>query len=133
MKIAIASENGETISRHFGRATEYIIVNTDDRNILGREIRPKVGHTDCSIVGLQEHDCGCAIHTGGVSIYDRHRSMVLNILDCSILLAGGMGWGAYEGLKSRGIKTVITDVEDFEDAVKLYLVGNLPNLMERLH
>jgi len=44
-----------------------------------------------------------------------------------------MGWGAYDSLKSRGIETVVTDVDDIEKAVNLYLQGKLPNLMERLH
>jgi len=44
-----------------------------------------------------------------------------------------MGWGAYDSLKSRGIETVVTDVENIEEAIKLYLDGKLPNLMERLH
>jgi len=44
-----------------------------------------------------------------------------------------MGWGAYESLKSRAIETIVTDVESIDEAVKLYLAGKLPNLMERLH
>jgi predicted Fe-Mo cluster-binding NifX family protein len=48
-------------------------------------------------------------------------------------IAGGMGWGAYESLKSCGIEPAVTDVENVDEAVKLYLEGKLPNLMERLH
>lgn len=48
-------------------------------------------------------------------------------------ITGGMGWGVYESLKSRGIEPVVTDVENVDEAVKLYLEGKLPNLMERLH
>ena len=59
--------------------------------------------------------------------------MAETIADCQVLIAGGMGWGAYESLKSRGIETVVTDVDDIEKAVTLYLQGKLPNLMERLH
>jgi predicted Fe-Mo cluster-binding NifX family protein len=59
--------------------------------------------------------------------------MVETIADCQVLIAGGMGWGAYESLKSRGIEPVVTDVENIEEAVRLYLEGKLPNLMERLH
>jgi predicted Fe-Mo cluster-binding NifX family protein len=59
--------------------------------------------------------------------------MMSNIADCQVLLAGGMGWGAYESLKSRGIETIVTDVESIDEAVTLYLAGKLPNLMERLH
>jgi predicted Fe-Mo cluster-binding NifX family protein len=44
-----------------------------------------------------------------------------------------MGWGAYESLKRRNIESVITDVESIDKAVKLYIAGNLPNLMKRLH
>jgi len=44
-----------------------------------------------------------------------------------------MGEGAYDNLRSRNIEPVVTDVEDIEEAVKLYLEDKLPNLMERLH
>ena len=132
MKIAVASENGITVSRHFGMATQYVIINTEDGKILSREIRHKVGHLHPECVEHQEDGCHCRNHCQG-SVYDRHRSMVLNILDCSILLVGGMGWGVQESLNSRGIKPVITDCEDIEDAVKLYISGSLPTFMERLN
>lgn len=128
MKIAVVSENGKTVSQHFGRATHYVIVNTDGSRILGKESRLKAGHHDFAV---EERGCSCGAHVDESSIYDRHRPMVLNILDCDVLLAGGMGWGAYEGLKSRGIKAILTDI--IEEAVRLYLGGNLPNVMERLH
>jgi len=44
-----------------------------------------------------------------------------------------MGWGAYDSLKNAGIEVVVTDVENIDEAVRLYLEGKLPNLMERLH
>jgi len=44
-----------------------------------------------------------------------------------------MGWGAYDSLKNAGIEVFVTDVEDIDEAVKLYLLGKLQNLMERLH
>lgn len=132
MKIAVVSENGKTISQHFGKATQYVIVNTRAGRILSKEIRQKAGHADFMAAGDADAS-KCGAHSGDSSIYDRHRRMILNILDCSVLLSGCMGWGAYEGLKSRGIKTILTDVEDIEEAVNLYLEGNLPNLTERLH
>ena len=60
-------------------------------------------------------------------------SMPETISDCQVLLAGGMGWGAYESMKSYNIKPVVTDVESIDEAVQLYLNGKLANLMERLH
>ena len=59
--------------------------------------------------------------------------MMANISDCQVLLAGGMGWGAYESLKSQNIQPIVTDVSSIEEAVRLYLEDKLPNLMERLH
>jgi len=59
--------------------------------------------------------------------------MISAIADCQVLLAGGMGWGAYESLKDNNIEPVVTDVKDIDEAVKRYLDGKLDNLMERLH
>lgn len=59
--------------------------------------------------------------------------MAETIADCQVLLAGGMGWGAYESMQSRNIETIVTDVKDIDEAIKLYIEGKLPNLMERLH
>ena len=55
------------------------------------------------------------------------------ISDCQVLLAGGMGWGAYESMQSYNIKPIVTDVKNIDEAVQLYLDGKLTNLMERLH
>ena len=63
----------------------------------------------------------------------KHKSMAEAIADCQVLLAGGMGWGAYESLESRGVEVVVTDVQSIYEAALKYLRGKLPNLMERLH
>jgi predicted Fe-Mo cluster-binding NifX family protein len=58
--------------------------------------------------------------------------MAETIADCQVLIAGGMGWGAFESLKAYGIEPVVTDVRDIREAALLYAQGNLPNLMDRL-
>ena len=50
-----------------------------------------------------------------------------------MLLAGGMGWGAYEAMQGYGIGPIVTDMADIDKVVELYLAGRLPNLMGRLH
>ena len=132
MKIAAITEDGTTISQHFGRAPLYLVVTVEDGKIVNKEKRNKAGHHTFAA----HHDAPLA--PGERHGYDagsqvRHASMLETITDCQVLLAGGMGWGAYESLKSRGIETVVTDVENIDEAVKLYLEGKLPNLMERLH
>ena len=44
MKIAAVSEDGITISQHFGRAPFYIVVTVENKAIISREKRDKMGH-----------------------------------------------------------------------------------------
>ena len=132
MKIAAISEDGTIISQHFGRAPLYVVVTVEDGKIVSKETRAKTGHHTFAV--HHQPDLGPGERHG----YDagsqvRHASMAESIADCQVLIAGGMGWGAYESLKSYNIEPVVTDVKTIEEAVKLYLEGKLLNLMERLH
>jgi len=134
MKIAAVSDDGITISQHFGKASQYVVINVEEGKITGKEIRPKVGHMDFAATEHHEqHGCGCGVHGYEAGAAEKHEAMSRGILDSSILLAGGMGWGAYESLKSNKIQPIVTDVENINEAVALYIEGKLPNLIERLH
>ena len=132
MKIAAISEDGATISQHFGRAPYYVVLTVEDGKVVNTEKRDKAGHHTFAADQHQETAPG-ERHGYDAGAQSRHAAMAQSIADCQMLIAGGMGWGAYESLKGRGIETVVTDVESIEEAVKLYLEGKLPNLMERLH
>jgi predicted Fe-Mo cluster-binding NifX family protein len=132
MKIAAISEDGTTISQHFGRAPLYVVVTVENGKIISKENRDKAGHH--TFAGGQHPEAAPGERHGyDAGAQSRHTQMAQSIEDCQVLIAGGMGWGAYESLKSRGIEAVVTDVGDIEKAVHLYLEGKLPNLMERLH
>ncbi len=131
MKIAAITEDGNTISQHFGRAPFYVVVTVEDGKIINKEKRNKTGHhtfaahhADLAPGEKHGYDAGSEV---------RHASMAENVSDCQVLIAGGMGWGAYESLKSRNIEPIVTDIKTIDEAVKLYLEGKLTNLMERLH
>ena len=131
MKIAAITEDGTTISQHFGRAPFYVVVTVEEGKIVSQETRAKTGHhtfaahhPDLAPGERHGYDTGSQV---------RHTSMAETIADCQVLIAGGMGWGAYESLKSRNIEPIVTDVGTIEEAVRLYLEGKLLNLMERLH
>jgi predicted Fe-Mo cluster-binding NifX family protein len=132
MKIAAISEDGTTVSQHFGRAPYYLVVTVEDGKVVSKEKRDKAGHHTFA-AGQHPDTAPGERHGYDAGSQVRHKSMVETIADCQVLIAGGMGWGAYESLKSRGIEPVVTDVENIEEAVRLYLEGKLPNLMERLH
>ena len=44
MKIAAISDDGATISQHFGRAALYVVVTVEDGKIVSTETRSKLGH-----------------------------------------------------------------------------------------
>jgi len=132
MKIAVISDDGTTISQHFGRAPYYVVVTVENDKVVNKERRDKAGHHTFAGQHGEHHETG-GQHGFDAGAQARHASMMSNISDSQVLIAGGMGMGAYESLKSRGIETIMTDVTGIDEAVKLYLEGKLPNLMERLH
>jgi predicted Fe-Mo cluster-binding NifX family protein len=132
MKIAVISDDGETISEHFGRAPYYVVLTVEDGQIMATETRSKAGHG--VFVGQDRPGLDArGRHGYGGTSEAKHQSMAGTIADCQALIAGGMGWGAFESLHSYGIEPVVTDVRDIHEAAVRYAQGDLPNLMERLH
>lgn len=132
MKIAAISDDGVTISQHFGRAPLYVVLTVEEGKIVNKETRAKSGHHTFAAHDHPDLAPG-ERHGYDAGSQTRHSSMAETISDCQVLLAGGMGWGAYEALQSYNIDPVVTDVKNIDEAVQLYLDGKLTNLMERLH
>jgi len=132
MKVAVVTDDGKTISQHFGRAMFYKVYELKDGAIVGSEQRPKAGHHGQG-GEHHHHEHGAGSH--GVNHADEatHNSMLANISDCEALIARGMGWGAHDAIERAGLKAYITDVADIEKAVKAYAEGSLDNHAERLH
>jgi predicted Fe-Mo cluster-binding NifX family protein len=109
-----------------------VVATVENGEIINKETRDKTGHHTFAAHQHPETAPG-ERHGYDTGAQSRHASMAETIADCQVLLAGGMGWGAYESMKSRNIETIVTDVGDIDEAIKLYIEGKLPNLMERLH
>jgi predicted Fe-Mo cluster-binding NifX family protein len=109
-----------------------VVLTVENGKVVNKEKRDKAGHHTFA-AGQHPETAPGERHGYDAGAQSRHTAMAQGIADCQVLIAGGMGWGAYESLKSRGIETVVTDVENIEEAAKLYFEGKLPNLMERLH
>lgn len=131
MKIAVVSDDGVTVSQHFGRAELYVVLQIEDGAVVGRENRPRSGHR--AFASMEQHTSHGGRHGYDEHSQSKHHSMAQAIADCQVLIAGGMGWGAYESMKGYNIEPIVTDVGDIEQAVALYLEGRLENLMERVH
>ncbi len=132
MKIAAVTDDGLSISQHFGRAAYYWVVTIEDGVIVSEEKREKMGHTHFS---GEDHtgEHATAQHGFDSAAQNRHARMIDAIRDCEVLLARGMGAGAYESIRQAGIKPVVTDVDSIDIAVQQYLAGILVDHVERLH
>ncbi len=136
-KVAIVTNNGYTVSQHFGRARYYVVVTLEDGQPVAWETRTRaVSHDDHDHHGHHHHDHhhhgdgprGFGQHAGR-----RHAAMLEQLRDCDVLIVGGMGLGAYQAMTAAGLQVVVTDVRSIKEAVQAYAEGTLVNRMERVH
>ncbi len=132
MKIAAVSDDGITISQHFGRAPYYVVVTVENNQIVAREKRDKLGHAQ---FGGETHVEGNDPRGHGFDVesQSRHARMTSAITDCQVLLAGGMGAGAYDSMRAANIRPIVTDLPTIDDAVRAFLAGTLVDHVELLH
>lgn len=134
MKIAFVTEDGKTISRHFGRAPYYMVITIEDGKITHREMREKLGHHQFAGYHHEEHEHHHgAGHGMGAKSHDKHVSMAQAITDCEAVICGGMGTGAYESMRRLNIRPIVTELRDIEAAAQAYTSGTLTDHPEMLH
>lgn len=124
MKIAAITDDGKTISQHFGRARYYLVFTVEDGRITGQELRDKAGHHSFAPHGRDDQ------HSSGSHGFDpasrsRHAQMLGIIADCQAVLAGGMGLGMQRNLEEVGIRPLLTDIADIEEGVRAFVEGRL--------
>lgn len=130
MKIAVITEDGKTISQHFGRAPYYLVVSVENGQIVARELRNKLGHNQFSNQG---HEHGSGPHGTSSASHSKHTQMAATIADCEAVLCGGMGAGAYQSMVSLGIRPLVTNILDIDQAVFAYSEGKIIDQTDRLH
>jgi predicted Fe-Mo cluster-binding NifX family protein len=132
MKIAAITDNGKTISQHFGRAQYYLVATVENGQIVNREMRDKINHAQLQAEG-QDHEEAGHQHGYGPAADNRHGRMAESIADCEAVLCRGMGMGAYESMKSRSIRPIVTDIADIDEAVLAYANKQIVDHIEKLH
>jgi len=132
MRIAVITDDGQTISQHFGQAPYYLVATVEDGKITQREMRDKLGHTHFA-AGGHGHEAEGQAHGHGPAADNRHGRMAQAIEDCGAVLCGGMGSGAYQSILARGIRPVVTDLTSIDEAVLAYAAGTIVDRTDRLH
>jgi predicted Fe-Mo cluster-binding NifX family protein len=134
MKIAVATEDGQTISQHFGRAPHYLVFTVKDGQITGKELRDKVGHRQFAQED-HEHEAENDPRGHGFGAHSdaKHAHMIESIQDCEAIIVRGMGRGAYLAMEQANIRPFVTEIADAEEAVKAYIGGTLEDHTDKLH
>lgn len=118
--IAVPTENGHTISPHFGRAPKYVVFTVEEGRIMERREVPKPTHTHSP---AHAHD-----HRPGAHL----PMMLAPVQQCRVFILGGIGRPGYEQLIARGYEVYLTG-GSIEDAVQAYLQGHLSSDLRRIH
>jgi predicted Fe-Mo cluster-binding NifX family protein len=134
MKIAVITEDGQTISQHFGRAPYYLVFTVEDKEIVSKELRDKVGHQQFAQEPHEhESENDPRGHGFGAPSDAKHARMIEAIRDCEAVIVRGMGRGAYLAMEQANIRPFVSELADAEEAVKAYIGGTLTDHTERLH
>jgi len=135
MKIAVVTEDGVTVSQHFGLARYYAVLTVEGQQVLGREMLDR-SDTLPPVDDHEPHhglsgqiDC----HGTGIAAAATHLRMVQPIRDCQVLLARGMSWSARGCLLEAGIRPIVTNIVGLDEAVQAYLEGSIVDHIETLH
>ena len=132
MKIAAITDDGKTISQHFGRAQYYLVATIENGQIVQRELRNKLGHAHF-VNQPHEEDQPGQPHGLDARSHNKHLQMAEAIADCEALLCRGMGMGAYQSMQARGIRPFVTDIAQIDEAVMAYVGGTIVDRVELLH
>lgn len=133
MKIAVITDDGKTISRHFGRAPYYQVIEIKNGEVVDREMRDKIGHSEFAHREQRHYD---SLEKGSgmdAASHSKHERMSEVISDCGVLICGGMGKGAYQSMEAFGIKPLVTKMTDIDEAIEAFLKGDLADQTEMLH
>lgn len=125
--IAIATDDGVTVSSHFGRARFYEVLNFANGQVTKRERREKAGHHSFGAAeGGHENHSGEAHEL-------RHQTMVSPILDCQAVVVRGMGQGAVEHLRQSNLLPVPTGLHTIEEVIGAVAASSLDSDLRRIH
>ena len=129
--IAVVTDDGDTISQHFGRARFYEVLSVENDKIVKRERREKLGHHN--FAHEEHHHQPGEQHGFDESSHNKHISMAEAIKDSKILLTRGMGAGAYQSMLQLNIKPIVTDIQNIDEAVQAVINGSIIDHTEKLH
>jgi predicted Fe-Mo cluster-binding NifX family protein len=118
-KIAFPTDDGETISRHFGQATQFKVLTLSDGRLGPSELRDKASHRH------GDHEANGGAHPG--------QQMAEVLSDCQVVISGGMGAPMLGRLEAAGLKVYLTGEKSIPAAAEAFLGGTLQDDRRLVH
>ncbi len=133
MRIAVATENGRTISAHFGRSPLFAIYDIANGTFTQKELR-KNTFTQHFKEGHQHGEGhGQGAHHHGEGHGDGHRGVAAGLSDCQVVISHGMGRRAVDDLTAAGKEIFVTSETDVQTAVRAWIDKTLTTDERRIH
>ncbi len=122
MRIAVPTNDGVSISRHFGRSAEFLFFDVEDKAITARATRSNAGQHSSDAGHAHRQCCEHGEHS--------HAGVLSTLADCETVICSGIGDGAARALQARGVKIILVQPGLAEEAVSAWLAGALAEKSE---
>ncbi len=132
MKIAFVTDDGLQVSRHFGRAGKYLVVELDGGKPINRVLRDKMGHQHY-YAGESGKNHSSTPHGLDSVSQAKHASMLSVIQDCDVVICGGMGQGAYQSIIDSGKEVYLVEDLDINRIIEKFIAGELKSSDDLMH
>ena len=131
--VAAVTDDGTTISQHFGRAKYFEVLFVENGKVVKKERREKLGDHNFAQHDEHHNQHSNEGHGFDASSHNKHESMAEAIKDCRFVLAHGMGAGAYQSMMQLNIKPIVTEIRTIDEAVQKVIDGTMVDHTEKLH
>lgn len=115
-KIAIATNDGKKVTGHIGMCKSFAVFELNGKEIVNKELRENV-FTNHRLHQHHEHHGEGGGHN--------HTQLIDGLKDCSYIISRGGGWRVVEDLKQNNITPIFSDVDLVDEAVDLFIKGEL--------
>lgn len=121
IRVAVATDDGKTISAHPARAKYYEIITISDGNISDRvritkEVYPVLN-----------------VDRGKSSLNGKNKHIIPSFPGCTHLIARGIGSNAYHRLLRFDINPILTDIHSIDEAISAFISGSIICHTNRIH
>jgi len=120
-RVAVATDDGKTISAHPARAKYFEIITISDGKITDRVRITKEIHDALNVEGEKS------------SLNGKNKHIIPAFPECTHMIARGIGSNAYHRLLRLDIHPILTDIHSIDEAINAFILGSIISHTNRIH